>query len=42
MPADPPIEGGEPVQAVQAPTFTSNVPVPRNIELYRNLANNWK
>ena len=42
MPADPPIEGGQPVQAVQAPIFTSNVPVPPKIELSGNLANNWK
>ena len=42
MPADPPNEGGQPVQAVQAPIFTSNVPVPPKIELSGNLANNWK
>ena len=42
MPADPPIEGGQPVQAVQAPILTSNVPVPPKIELSGNLANNWK
>ena len=42
MPADPPNEGGQPVQAVQAPIFSSNVPVPPNIELSGNLANNWK
>ena len=42
MPADPPNEGGQPVQAVQAPIFTSNVLVPLKIELSGNLANNWK
>lgn len=42
MPGDPPNEGGQPVQAVQAPIFTSNVPVPQKIELSGNLANNWK
>ena len=42
MPGDPPNEGGQPVQAVQAPIFTSNVPVPPKIELSGNLANNWK
>ena len=42
MPADPPFEGGQPVQAVQAPIFTSNVPVSPNIELSGNPANNWK
>ena len=42
MPADPRNEGGQPVQAVQAPIFTSNIPVPPNIELSGNLANNWK
>ena len=42
MPADPPNEGGQPVQAVQAPIFTSNVPVPPKIEFSGNLANNWK
>ena len=42
MPADPPNEGWQPVQAVQAPIFTSNVPVPQKIELSGNLANNWK
>lgn len=42
MPGDPPNEGGHPVQAVQAPIFTSNVPVPQKIELSGNLANNWK
>ena len=40
MPADPPSEGGQ--QAVQAPTFTSNVPVAPQIEFSGNLANNWK
>ena len=40
MPADPPNEGGQ--QAAQAPIFTSNVPVPPQIELSGNLANNWK
>ena len=42
IPADPPNEGRQPVQAVQAPIFTSNVPVPQKIELSGNLANNWK
>ena len=42
MLADPPNEGECPVQAVQAPIFTSNVPVPPKIELSGNLANNWK
>ena len=42
MPADPPNEGGQPVQAAQALIFTSNVPVPPKIELSGNLANNWK
>ena len=42
MPADPPNEGGQPALAVQAPIFTSNVPVPQKIELSGNLANNWK
>ena len=42
MPGDPPNEGGQPVQAAQAPIFTSNVPVPPKIELSGNLANNWK
>ena len=42
MPADPPNEGGQPVQAVRAPILTSNVPVPPKIELSGNLANNWK
>ena len=42
MPADPPNEGGQPVQAVQAPIFTSNVPVPPKNELSGNLANNSK
>ena len=32
MLADPPSEGEHPVQAVQAPIFTSNVPVPPKIE----------
>ena len=41
-PSDPPNEGGQPVQAVQAPIFTSNVPVPPKIELSGNFANNWK
>ena len=40
MPADPPNEGGQ--QAVQAQIFTSNDPVPLQIELSGNLANNWK
>ena len=40
MPADPPNEGGQ--KAAQAPIFTSNVPVPPQIELSGNLANNWK
>ena len=40
MPADPLNEGGQ--QAVQAPIFTSNVPVPPQIELSGNLANNSK
>ena len=40
MPTDPPDEGGQPVQAAQAPIFTSNVPVPPKIELSGNLANN--
>ena len=40
MPADPLNEGGQ--EAVQAPIFTSNVPVPPQIELSGNLANNWK
>ena len=42
MLADPPNEGEHPVQAVQAPICTSNVPVPPKIELSGNLANNWK
>ena len=37
MLADPSNEGGHPVQAVQAPIFTSNVPVPPKIELSGNL-----
>ena len=40
MPADPPNEGGQ--QAAQAPIFSGNVPVPPQIELSGNLANNWK
>ena len=42
MSADLPNEGGHPLQAVQAPIFTSNVPVPPKIELSGNLPNNWK
>ena len=42
MPTDLPNEGGQPVQAVQAPIFTSNLPVPPKIELSGILANNWK
>ena len=42
MLADPPNEGEHPVQAVQAPIFTSNVPVLPKIELSGNLANNQK
>ena len=42
MLADPPNEGECPAQAVRAPIFTSNVPVPPKIELSGNLANNWK
>ena len=40
MSADPPNEWGQ--QAVQAPIFTSNVPVAPQIELSGNLPNNWK
>ena len=40
MPADPPNEEGQ--QASQALIFISNVPVPPQIELSGNLANNWK
>ena len=36
---DSPNEGEHPVRAVQAPIFTSNVPVPQKIELSGNLAN---
>ena len=37
-----PNEGRRTIQAVQAPIFTSNVPVPPKIELPGNIANNWK
>ena len=42
MHANLPNAGQQPVQAVQAPIFTSNIPVPSKIELSGNLANNWK
>ena len=42
MPSDPPNEGGQPVQAIQAPIFTINDLVSPKIQLSRNLANNWK
>ena len=42
MLSDPLNEVGHPVEAVQAPIFTSNIPVSPKIELSGNLANNWK
>ena len=45
MPADPtnrPNEGGQPVQAVQAPILIGKVPVPPKIELSGNSPNKWQ